>query len=951
MVSAQDVANRALDGWHSHLGTFYRRRVQRYSLELYEALFERRERCGFDIEVDEITLAMCLDLLRRMATASQRTLIKELHVARHYPAPATSAGTERFEAFSRWLEDGADDLLADYPVLRDDLDRLHRAGLDGVLAAVDRYAQDAASLRSAGLLDSDLALTGITATDADSHNGGQRVMVMVAGRRSVVYKPRSLAPECYFSDLASIANAELEPHQRLRIVRSIDRGTYGWQEFVRDCPFETASQVSSYYEGLGAASVFFAAFTVGDLHFENIFATGHGPVFFDLEAFAEFESQSPASAQNRLYLEMLRESPLSTLIVPSRQLDSPFDIDLAGIGTVDVSTSRLYSTYQLLDVGTDKMRLGRVATKVVHSTNLVRLGGTIVDPVEYEEQFAEGMAAMHGALAATWPRLLDMAASAPRHLSARRVMRPTASYARLLEAASHPDYLQTDQQRAELFGMLRPQRGIPEEHGNRIRQAEIDSLLRGDVPYFTCPWHSDEIIADAQTPVARTGLVPTGQRMLERVRAYSQHHDCRRDRDHLRVAFQIGRPKPWARADRSPGAYLRELFADPDPRTVAGRLAEHLAATGRWSDDGSVFVRMTAALGGDDRLAATGGKLTFYEDGGTALFLLMASAALGDPDSRAVGAGLLQPIRDLDLERIDPATGDRSAYAGDPSVAMTAMLGGRLLGDPSLVALGIQLLERLASSTWRDYEKATDEDLIGGRSGLILALSAAPELPAQELMLRHEVDRLLTHLPAWTSVLPDLAHGLAGAVVALAATATCLDDDTIRGHAGHQADRLLGMVTDGGDLDLSWCRGLSGVVQALALVSRAGCLDESGAARSRRLARGWMARLRREPTVDLSYCHGASGRIDAALDAARYLQLPEAVDDAHDLWDSALRSAASDGYSLGLARSAGHAGYLLGLGGVGALAVRLADPDCGSLTRFELAGNAVHEGQCQWAVV
>ncbi len=105
---------------------------------------------------------------------------------------------------------------------------------------------------------------------------------MFACSTSLIYKPRSLAPEAWLSTLLNALNGDNPPHA-LRPVQCWDQGTYGWMEDVVPQPCGLPAQLHAFYwrAGVLLALVYLARGV--DMHRENLVAAGEYPVLIDLE--------------------------------------------------------------------------------------------------------------------------------------------------------------------------------------------------------------------------------------------------------------------------------------------------------------------------------------------------------------------------------------------------------------------------------------------------------------------------------------------------------------------------------------------------------------------------------------------------------------------------------------------------------------------------------------------
>jgi len=99
----------------------------------------------------------------------------------------------------------------------------------------------------------------------------------------LVYKPRGLGVDVHFLGLVEWFNGR-GSHPPLRVARAIDRGSYGWQEFISAEPCRSEEEVHRFYQRQGAFIALLYVMQATDFHSENLIAAGENPVLVDLES-------------------------------------------------------------------------------------------------------------------------------------------------------------------------------------------------------------------------------------------------------------------------------------------------------------------------------------------------------------------------------------------------------------------------------------------------------------------------------------------------------------------------------------------------------------------------------------------------------------------------------------------------------------------------------------------
>lgn len=98
----------------------------------------------------------------------------------------------------------------------------------------------------------------------------------------VVYKPRAVGLEAAFHHLVAWWNERAGP-LTLFAPRVIDRGAYGWMEFVTHEACADRAAARRYWERAGALLALAGLLDATDLHCGNVIAHGEHPVVVDLE--------------------------------------------------------------------------------------------------------------------------------------------------------------------------------------------------------------------------------------------------------------------------------------------------------------------------------------------------------------------------------------------------------------------------------------------------------------------------------------------------------------------------------------------------------------------------------------------------------------------------------------------------------------------------------------------
>jgi len=329
------------------------------------------------------------------------------------------------------------------------------------------------------------ALTAISAGQGDEHRRGRSVAVLeFASGFKLVYKPRSWIVDVHFSEFLEWVNrAGFEPN--FRTVKIIDRGSYGWSEFITHEACSTRDQVQRYYGRLGGYLAIFYALKATDMHHENLIAAGEYPAPVDLETLFHAD---PAEEEDPA-LGLLQHSVMRVLLLPRRTFSSHAceGLDLSAMGVNNDQFFPAEMAFSFCDSATDEMRLVPDKSVVINSGgSRPTLLGREVDPEDFLEDFVVGFERVYRLMMAGRDALLSPGGLLDRfkHDEVRFIARNTSGYRLMLWNAVHPDLCRSPADRDQLFDQLWD-RAESAPFLKRIISDEQQDLRGGDIPYFS----------------------------------------------------------------------------------------------------------------------------------------------------------------------------------------------------------------------------------------------------------------------------------------------------------------------------------------------------------------------------------------------------------------------------------------------------------------------------------
>ncbi|MEW1633674.1 type 2 lanthipeptide synthetase LanM family protein [Streptomyces sp. NPDC093801] len=879
----------------------------------------------------------------RLARTAARTLVLELYGARTAGRLDGDDTRARFRDFLGRTASrrGLAALLAGRPVLARILGRTALDAADAVAEALERLADDHALL-TAGLLAEPGGdpgpLVGVEPGAGDGHRGGRSVMLLrFADGTRLVYKPRPLSVHRHFNDLVAWFNA-LPGSVDLRTLRLLDRGGYGWVEFVAAGPCARAAEVETFYRRQGALLALLHLVDGTDLHHENLIAAGAHPVLIDVETL--FHPQLPGSATEDPAARALHDSVYRVGLLPQLFVGDHSALDMSAVGGGRAAVSPV-ARADWADAGTDRMRLVRRAGRFGESANRPRLAdGAPVEPTAHVEALCAGFRAGYTAIGAAREELLDKTAllKAFAEDEVRVVVRPTWVYATLLDESTHPDLLKDAGERQRVLEALRTD-VFGAAPAPDLVDDEIAQLWAGDVPLFTARPGRDRLWGARGRPLAdrtdRSGIARVAARLaaLDTV--------DRQDQEWIvRAAMATASRAPAHRPAEDRRTRAAERAPEPERLLSAARsVGDRLVSLAYREGARSNWIGLELL---DDRYWRIGPMPADLAGGytGPALFLAQLAALTGAGHYAEVARTALAPVPGL-LDALGSRPADlravgSGAFSGLGGIAYALAETARLLDDPEVGSWALAMLRLAGAAAASEREHGVGAGVAGGLVALLAAHRAGAGAGDEGRRTWRDAQTCADRLTAVdpTAGGRGFTTGAAGLGWALLRFA---EAEAAAGSGGGAAGggeryRLAGLsalrAAVGGEpaggpageaRASAWCRGRAGI--ALAVLDAPGALDDPHlAAWSRRTVEG-LGRDR--PAADDSLCHGEAGLCELLGHGAVPEVRPHWIRRAGALLASVEETGARSGAPDGVA----HPGLLNGLAGIGHGLLRAGFPE------------------------
>lgn len=441
-------------------------------------------------ERDVITDATRESLYKVLHMKLSRLLVLELNAARVTGRLSGASPEQRWQQFLELSSKRSfwDDLASHYPSLGR-VGAMAQKRCASTLLFAQRWSADRPQWKSLCACEPG-DLNELRFGAGDSHCGGATVAMVSGAGWCVVYKPRSLAVDNALRSFVTELAGDHGSAVSIRIPKAIDCGDYGWAEFV-DHRFAAGNEeLLSFYRGIGHLLALMRLLGGSDLHAENVIAQGGSPVVVDCETLFTPKIPLSPSGYGRAHdraAELISRTVLGIGLLPGRATSlSLRGVDISAVGMLP-GQQPMQQQLGIIDAGSDRAHVGLVLVESPVSQNHPSPGPALA---EYWPEVLRGFDELTATLqrldaaGSLWPQMHRF-----EECRIRVVLRATEVYAEVGRMLWHPVSLHNPgparQNAFELLEKMAARVPMAPSDPTVIR-AEIDELLEGDIPYFSC---------------------------------------------------------------------------------------------------------------------------------------------------------------------------------------------------------------------------------------------------------------------------------------------------------------------------------------------------------------------------------------------------------------------------------------------------------------------------------
>jgi type 2 lantibiotic biosynthesis protein LanM len=425
-----------------------------------------------------------------------------------------SYSNEQYKTFIReLLEGGLLGFFLEYPVLARLVATITDFWIDSNADFISRLASDWIEIEKTFQPYTKLGkVIAVEPELSDPHHSGRFVMMVTfASGFKLVYKPRNIDIEKAYLNLLVWINKQ-GVSLDFKLFKLINKGKYGWVEFVEASHCENQQEVRRYYQRSGMLLCLMHILGATDLHYENIIACGEYPVLIDMETLMhpypkEVDEINTANKVQYLFHQKILHSVLRTGLLPQWQFTSiDQSYDLSGLGG-SVKQKTFFRVPKWLDINTDNMLMSYEYDVIEKNINMSSWDRDELALNNYQEEIVEGFRYMYIFLMKHQATILDMdnPFTTLAHQSVRFIFRPTKTYSFLLKRTLDPKFLRDGADRSIQLDLLSR---VMLLSNNKplfwpLVKVEKKALEQMDTPIFTTCSDSDSLNIDLYQTVKK----------------------------------------------------------------------------------------------------------------------------------------------------------------------------------------------------------------------------------------------------------------------------------------------------------------------------------------------------------------------------------------------------------------------------------------------------------------
>ncbi|GKX68948.1 type 2 lanthipeptide synthetase LanM [Inconstantimicrobium mannanitabidum] len=905
---------------------------------------------------------------------SMKILISELHERKDNNKLKGATKEETYKYF--------DDSFLDKENIREILDKYQ--GLDLLLylrlnsinslvsEALLRLQEDIAEIRNSFGLEYN-RLQHISMDNGDTHNQGKSVIIFkFEDNTKLVYKPHGLSGDSAMRDIYSWFNKKQGIDTVMTHVNTLDKGNYGWQQFIEYEECTKKSEARDYFYRIGVLLSLFTTLKASDIHSENIIVNKDNPVLIDLETILTNNVRfNLEDGVVKAYIMEIRDSVLNNLLLPQNFESAAIDIDISGLAGDGGQVSKKLYGFSLKNEGTEDICLTRQFVVSTESNNRAALNGVKLDPLDYIMEIEKGFKDCYNLIKDNKEEFIKVIDEAFREGRYRQVLRPTFIYARYLDAAQHPKFMKTLEDRLNIFKNISindPK--ISDETVKAYKvNAEVEDLFNEDVPYFSTDYETNNVYTSHNQVIENYFDIPIKDMLHERVRRLNDKN-LARQLDYIRNSLLTTKKDLYSKtSDRGENISVNT----EDTMETLKNIGDFIFDKALFNKDKTTCTYLNINYSAD-RAFIGPVSYTLYDGAGLILFLQALAKETKEEKYKKLADATLKGIEEV----MPPDLSDLPTAAFSGIVSLTYLYYNLYVmhQDKAYYEKYLNTLKFLEKHEIKEGELL---DVIGGAAGIIITLINIYKEDKNLLALhvaKNYGDYLYKQLKQNKEQLSGFSHGYSGFALAFYVLGDAINSEKyanfaneiieiedklykadeknwidLRDHEGHkhkehkenlnhntEEDKAIEAQDEEEDhCCIYWCHGAPGIL--LGRVKALNYLPKDKQKLFKERINDSMETLINQGFIrnqSHSLCHGLLGNLDILLDISKELKDNELEKIYRYNFQSAMKWLKEDGIRYGLYNGAAILTFMTGLSGIGYSLLRSINPKYPSVLALDV---------------
>lgn len=320
----------------------------------------------------------------------------------------------------------------------------------------------------------------------DHHNNHKRNIKISFEYGSIFYKPHSLDTNSFIKDVLCFINSSKNPYVTFNIPEFINKGYYGWQEFIE--PYKNGfNDLHKIYSQFGSLSAFSYIFNLADLHNENIILSDNKVFLIDSENL--FQNDLNRSHKNDSITEKIDYNLYDSILKSGLYPTSNYSIDISGI-TGRGGQLAPKSIYKVFNKKSSNIYLKKVNYNMPLTYNIPYVNDEIVNPLDYSSDILKSIKKTLNFFSLHSNELKKLLIKF-KGMKTRVILRNTKDYGQIVGLLTNPRFLYKDNLDS-LINKLIKSSSEDSILSSSIRY-EIKDLIKLDIPYFYSKFMYDYI--------------------------------------------------------------------------------------------------------------------------------------------------------------------------------------------------------------------------------------------------------------------------------------------------------------------------------------------------------------------------------------------------------------------------------------------------------------------------